>query len=125
MTHTVSTWIIAALMSASAQTSPSQTPTSRPAAKSDRTFEFLFKMSPTQRAHSKMHGFLYAFERPLDTLISLEIESSVFNSMTAPVIPTATALLSDMACRADGVLIGQVVNAETFPIIDGTFLFTD
>jgi hypothetical protein len=125
MTYTVSTWIIAALMSVSGQSGPNQMLPGRPADKRDRTFEFLFNMSPTQRAHSKMHGFLYAFERPLETLTSLEVESSVINSMTAPVIPTATALLSDMACRADGVFIGQVLNAETFPIIDGTFLFTD
>ncbi|HEX5216325.1 MAG TPA: hypothetical protein VFV98_12745 [Vicinamibacterales bacterium] len=91
----------------------------------DRTTAIQARMTPAQRANGRAHAkslTLFRMTRLLDQLTSAGMHyDSVIEEATA----SAATLLGQAACRSSIAVRGRVLSEQSFPIEDGTFLFTD
>jgi hypothetical protein len=88
-------------------------------------------MDATQRAHSRLYDNLSDNEKPFKSRVrlldrnedALEESDSFFDTGEEP--RALHDAVRDLTCRAGAVFTGTVQSAVSFPISDGTFLFTD
>jgi len=88
----------------------------------DKTTAVIATMTPEQKQHARLHAGFKSTDKVLDVGASVDIQvhrSQV--SVTLESLPTIVAV----ACAADVAFVGSVVSSNTFPTLDGTFLFTD
>jgi len=97
----------------------------------DRTTPLLQKMDETQRAHSRLYDHLTDSDKPFRSRVRLldrnedaiEVGDGIFDIGEEP--RTLSEVVRDLSCGAGAVFIGTIQGAASFPIADGTFLFTD
>ena len=97
----------------------------------DRTTPLLQRMDTTQQSHSRLYERLRDDQRPFKSRVrfldrnedALESADDMFDlgeeSRPLPVVAR------ELACGADAVFVATIQSADSFPISDGTFLFTD
>jgi hypothetical protein len=91
----------------------------------DRTTALLARMTPMQRAHSKLFDRYKSGTRLLDKGVSIsDTGHRGFQDPDAPQ-PTWESSVTDVACASDIVFGATVMHAVSNPIDDGTFIFTD
>ena len=97
----------------------------------DRTTPLLQKMDATQQAHSRLYDHLRDDEKPFRSRVrfldrdedAVETSDDIFDAGAEP--RAFSDVVRDLACGAGAVFTGTVLGAASFPIADGTFLFTD
>ena len=88
----------------------------------DRTTALLKALSPADAYHSTLFDGLGQFQKPLDTLSSVD---AVDDLARLPAAPRATRdVIRQAACETDTVFAGVVTEAKSYPTRDGLFLWT-
>jgi len=88
----------------------------------DRTTALVKALSPADAYHATLFDGLGQFQKPLDTLSSVDAVDDLARLPAAP--RAASDVIKLAACETDSVFAGVVTEAKSYPTRDGLFLWT-